>query len=173
MACPRECSVCYERLTNPFRLRCGHAYCKPCVEEWYVSSTADSPGCPTCRRPISLKALDEVRDQRLEDKVFSEVMDQFIYDWQQFIQDFTPTTSDRRLFFSELAKAQLTIKALWEMGIDAEEILDFVEDEHWMPWRVMNSRKPWIYWDPPKPYFFNMSTINIKQQQLIKIPPPM
>jgi hypothetical protein len=167
-----ECSVCYERLSAPLRLRCGHSYCKACIEEWYISSPAEAPSCPSCRRPIVLKTLAEAREQRLEDNLFNEVLEQYLADWHEFCQDFIPDDFDNQLFFEDLANAQKTIKALWPL-VDSDEILDLVECEEWIPWKVLDTRKPWIYWDPPKPYFNKKNSMINRQQQHIKIPPPM
>jgi len=172
MANGMECAVCYERVQGPLRLRCGHVYCTKCVEDWYVSSKADRPGCPSCRRPIVLKALDEVRTQSLEDSIFAQVLDEYLEDWTEFAQDFEPMDLDHRNFFRDLNSAQQTIKALWSMKVKEDEILDFIDYEHWIPWRSFDTRKPWIRWYPPKPHFRKRST-RINKQKHIKIPPPI
>ena len=44
-----ECSVCYESPDTVLRTRCGHVFCKKCLDAW----TNTSITCPMCRKIIS------------------------------------------------------------------------------------------------------------------------
>jgi len=44
-----ECSVCYETYPTALKTRCGHIFCKMCLEQW----TTDNITCPMCRKIIS------------------------------------------------------------------------------------------------------------------------
>jgi hypothetical protein len=41
---------------EPYNLQCGHAYCVNCIANWCASATLrlGGPGCPLCRRNISV-----------------------------------------------------------------------------------------------------------------------
>ena len=40
-----KCIICYEIFNKPISLRCGHTFCKMCLE----SALKEKPVCPTCR----------------------------------------------------------------------------------------------------------------------------
>ncbi|XP_044139685.1 E3 ubiquitin-protein ligase TRIM8-like [Bufo gargarizans] len=45
-----ECSICFNFYTNPVTLRCGHKFCRDCIDQ--VPNTLDGSGvyaCPECR----------------------------------------------------------------------------------------------------------------------------
>lgn len=72
-----ECSVCYEANAT-LTIRCGHAFCKPCVLKWMTSSKEQGkPGCPMCRKPIYFKGLRKIEAQLDEERfenMYSEAM---------------------------------------------------------------------------------------------------
>ena len=39
-----NCCICMDTPTNPKRLKCGHIYCKECIEQQF----AYKPACPSC-----------------------------------------------------------------------------------------------------------------------------
>lgn len=44
-----ECAVCLEILENPQQLKCQHAFCKECIDEWMkFEGDLMSITCPTC-----------------------------------------------------------------------------------------------------------------------------
>ncbi len=45
-----KCSICFELLREPIRLKCNHCLCKECVEQLLKLS---SRRCPQCRRWIN------------------------------------------------------------------------------------------------------------------------
>jgi hypothetical protein len=149
---PMECAVCYERVCGPLKLACKHTFCRKCIEEWYV--TSEAPSCPSCRRPIKNKSLDEVRNKRQEDNLFGDVLDQYLEDWCEFVKEGPVSTWDHRLFLEDLSNVQQTIKVLKECALDNEEILEFVDFEEWQTWKPFPPRG-WIAWDPPSQKFFN------------------
>ena len=170
---PMECSVCYERLQAPLKLSCKHSFCRKCIEEWYISSPAETPGCPTCRRPIRNSSLDESRAKRQEDQLFGEVLDQYLEDWCEFskdcLEDFgqPPDDWDHRLLLEDLSNVQQTIKVLKECALDDDEILDFVDLQEWQTWKPF-APMGWIAWDPPSQKFFDesrwISILSVVQQ---------
>ena len=44
-----ECSVCYDTFENAVKTRCGHVFCRTCLEIW----TTNNVTCPMCRKLIS------------------------------------------------------------------------------------------------------------------------
>ncbi|KAF5341182.1 hypothetical protein D9611_006080 [Ephemerocybe angulata] len=77
-----SCPVCYDSVTHPDTLVCGHSYCDPCLRH-YLTSAASSAIFPlvcmgdgaTCNRPISLPVIQRYLTQPkfnlLVDSVFS------------------------------------------------------------------------------------------------------
>jgi len=64
-----SCPVCLEDFgadRAPKHLRCGHAFCAPCLDQW--AATAAAPGCPVCRAPIA-RAETSVRAPRRDEEV--------------------------------------------------------------------------------------------------------
>ncbi|XP_067107558.1 E3 ubiquitin-protein ligase TRIM35-like [Osmerus mordax] len=47
-----SCPVCHDIFTNPVLLRCGHSFCKACLEEYWKHR--ESRECPVCRRKSSM-----------------------------------------------------------------------------------------------------------------------
>jgi len=48
------CPICIKTMrnnNNKKTLRCGHTYCKKCIDRWYDTSI-ESPTCAVCRRTI-------------------------------------------------------------------------------------------------------------------------
>lgn len=50
------CSICNEKVSNPYAARCGHVNCIKCWENWIKVR----PSCPQCREPISLSSLTKI-----------------------------------------------------------------------------------------------------------------
>ena len=46
-----QCPICITYLDKPIALKCGHMYCKTCIERWKRRTSA--PKCPMCRADIS------------------------------------------------------------------------------------------------------------------------
>jgi hypothetical protein len=154
-----ECAVCYERLSAPLKLSCKHSYCRKCIEEWFISSPAEVPGCPTCRRPIRGKVaqgLEEARCDKMEGSIFAQVLEEYLEDWREFLGDFEADDEDHRLFRCDLSNVQQTVKSLWNYGLPEDEILEFVDYHEWQPWKPF-APKGWIAWDPPSQKFYDTS----------------
>jgi hypothetical protein len=50
-AAKEECPTCWDEISAPIRLICGHRFCKNCILPWFSSaSLADS--CPLCKRVL-------------------------------------------------------------------------------------------------------------------------
>ena len=47
----KECSICFEKITNPIFLKCNHVYCENCITKWFNIRLKkyESLSCPTCR----------------------------------------------------------------------------------------------------------------------------
>eukprot|EP00775_Hariotina_reticulata_P011149 gene11149-11301_t len=45
-----ECVICFDLLVDPVVGRCGHDFCKSCIEEWLRKQS--SATCPSCREPL-------------------------------------------------------------------------------------------------------------------------
>ncbi|XP_050394716.1 bifunctional apoptosis regulator [Patella vulgata] len=43
-----QCSCCFNLMTQPTSLMCGHNFCRGCLARWYLSSKKRE--CPTCRQ---------------------------------------------------------------------------------------------------------------------------
>ena len=43
-----DCAICLERFTSPVKTKCGHIYCKKCIER----ALQFDPYCPTCKTPL-------------------------------------------------------------------------------------------------------------------------
>ena len=152
-----ECAVCYEPIGSPLKLSCKHSFCRKCIEEWYISSPAEVPGCPTCRREMRgsvVKCLEEARTVKKEDAIFGQVLDEYLDEWCEFINDFEPEEWDHRMLMEDLSKVQQTVKALSECQLDEEDILEFVDFAQWQTWKPF-APKGWIAWDPPSQKFFD------------------
>jgi len=50
------CIICFEKMSNPVCLTCGHEYCKECIEDWQQQADSGDMGsgrqCPICRSLI-------------------------------------------------------------------------------------------------------------------------
>lgn len=55
-----ECPVCYSD-NCALTLTCGHAMCKSCIKNWYI--TSHEPDCPMCRAPLNFRGLHRVREK--------------------------------------------------------------------------------------------------------------
>ena len=51
-----SCSICLDLFTEPVSLRCGHNFCKTCINNSYIKS------CPVCRRSLSQATLGVNRE---------------------------------------------------------------------------------------------------------------
>ena len=49
------CGICYETMSIPSSLSCGHSACLYCLKEWFSRGGTD---CPTCRKVISGQERD-------------------------------------------------------------------------------------------------------------------
>lgn len=134
-----ECSICLDRPDGRLRLRCGHVFCRDCIEEWYMNS--EEPKCPNCRRKFTFNHLDESREAKLEDKLFGEMLDQIIEDWACFDLE-----SDEVM--DEIWYVQSTIKALKELNVPDDDIRECCDYGEWYLWKPFETRRPPIFWEP-------------------------
>ena len=56
-----KCPVCLEMMMNPVRTKCGHSFCKHCVELWITEKGKKGKvGCPSCQQPgVTRRNLDQ------------------------------------------------------------------------------------------------------------------
>lgn len=65
------------------KLHCGHAFCFPCLKQWLVKTTTDTPSCPMCRATIrfkGLKKIEEDLEEKRYDEQYAEAFDEVICD---------------------------------------------------------------------------------------------
>ena len=43
-----ECPICLDVFKTPIKTKCGHVFCKGCIEE----ALRHDPYCPTCKKPL-------------------------------------------------------------------------------------------------------------------------
>lgn len=55
-----ECPVCFEHLTQPMLTKCGHTFCKDCLEEC-INRRHE---CPHCKSPLELS--EAIRNYQVE-----------------------------------------------------------------------------------------------------------
>ena len=60
-----KCSICWENSEEDVLLRCGHNFCRPCIQSW-MDSKQQTSNCPTCREQIS---NDDMRQHRAFRKI--------------------------------------------------------------------------------------------------------
>ncbi|KAJ7150860.1 hypothetical protein C8R43DRAFT_1005437 [Mycena crocata] len=55
-----NCSICYDRFTDPVSLPCGHVFCRECIRRTVDSTkpTSIQHFCPTCRASYSVLTVD-------------------------------------------------------------------------------------------------------------------
>jgi len=58
------CGICAQVLRDPMQTKCGHSYCKVCIDMHLASSLHSSKTCPECRTSISDKLI--YQDVKLE-----------------------------------------------------------------------------------------------------------
>lgn len=46
-----KCSICMVVYTKPVTYRCGHTFCKVCIDAWLATDNV-ARKCPTCRKPL-------------------------------------------------------------------------------------------------------------------------
>ncbi|KAH8301598.1 hypothetical protein KR059_006345 [Drosophila kikkawai] len=46
------CAFCLDRIQNPERLHCNHAFCKTCLEIYLEERNWVAKSCPICRRSL-------------------------------------------------------------------------------------------------------------------------
>lgn len=124
-----DCSICLDRPDGRVRLRCGHVFCRGCIEEWYINT--EEPACPNCRRRFTFKHLDEARGSRLEDKLFGELIEDL----------------DSDFIMEEMFYIQSTIKALKELNVSDDDIRECCEYGEWYLWKPFETRRSPIYWE--------------------------
>ena len=48
----QECSICFNAIFVPYKLRCGHTFCRNCIMRW--ADVEEDKKCPVCRDNTSL-----------------------------------------------------------------------------------------------------------------------
>ena len=47
-----KCPVCLEMMMNPVRTKCGHTFCRHCIEIWIAEKGKKGKvSCPSCQSP--------------------------------------------------------------------------------------------------------------------------
>lgn len=49
-----NCTICLEEIKNKKELKCGHVYCKSCINKWFETNNI----CPICREVITPRDID-------------------------------------------------------------------------------------------------------------------
>ncbi|RXG56214.1 Breast cancer type 1 susceptibility protein-like [Armadillidium vulgare] len=52
------CRICLDLLSNPLTTKCGHTFCKECLDRLHISGKASYP-CPLCMTPITRRSLNQ------------------------------------------------------------------------------------------------------------------
>ena len=47
------CTICFVEMTDATITKCGHSFCKDCIEEWINRNHE----CPTCKEKLAVKDL--------------------------------------------------------------------------------------------------------------------
>lgn len=62
-----RCAICHDSVDcSPFKLTCGHAFGKSCVQVWMESS--DQKNCPMCRKELTDDEITQINDLPLYDR---------------------------------------------------------------------------------------------------------
>ena len=48
-----DCSICQDKHTDPRVLKCGHIFCKNCIDDWWEKAEYAHNQCPQCKVPSS------------------------------------------------------------------------------------------------------------------------
>jgi len=48
-----NCVICFEKMTPPAAIPCGHVFCEACVKNWVKAHQK----CPTCRKKVKAKDI--------------------------------------------------------------------------------------------------------------------
>ncbi len=62
-----ECDLCHDPLEQGVKSKCGHWFCKPCIQD-YISSVGANTVCPTCSKPLTIQ-LDSAEADEEEEEV--------------------------------------------------------------------------------------------------------
>ncbi|CAI9611004.1 unnamed protein product, partial [Staurois parvus] len=44
------CSICFEELSDPVSITCGHTFCRGCITKYWNSPKLQEYRCPECRK---------------------------------------------------------------------------------------------------------------------------
>ena len=55
-----KCPICLDMMINPVRTKCGHSFCRHCLELWITEKgTRGKVACPSCQSPgITKRGLE-------------------------------------------------------------------------------------------------------------------
>lgn len=73
-----QCAICLEGLKNPHKTKCGHRFCKICIENEIKNAVkyGRRKCCPTCRDPIVSKR-DLRKDESFLEGTVDKVLEMF------------------------------------------------------------------------------------------------
>lgn len=59
------CSICFDIMTEPTIINCGHIYCKKCIDIVITKEKTISkvPRCPTCREACNRRELPALKQR--------------------------------------------------------------------------------------------------------------
>ena len=118
-----SCSICYEAFDNETEIRCGHSFCKKCIDRWAETNNT----CPLCRE-VFHENPQEPDDTEMD--AFLQVLVNYIVnqEFKQCIdQDFMSnrphpnTIPTCKLFWTALNR-QIVIRMLVESGVPMPRI---------------------------------------------------
>jgi hypothetical protein len=49
------CTICQEVLDDPWRVKCGHTFCRKCIDEWIKKNS----NCPICREKCNVSEFSK------------------------------------------------------------------------------------------------------------------
>lgn len=64
-----ECPICFNILSIPLIMKCGHVFCKDCIFTHYEMNVINSHQCPNCRAKISEDKFFRPKNQDVENTI--------------------------------------------------------------------------------------------------------
>ena len=55
-----KCQICLEDVNPSVVTKCGHIYCRPCLDKWMAGAAESCQNCPTCKRRLKSEEFQEL-----------------------------------------------------------------------------------------------------------------